>query len=39
MNKSIVIGGGCFWGLQDLIQKQVGVIMDIRATEYILIVI
>lgn len=26
MIKSIVLGGGCFWGLQDLIRKQKGVI-------------
>ena len=25
MIKKIVLGGGCFWGLQDLIRKQVGV--------------
>lgn len=26
MIKKIVLGGGCFWGLQDLIRKQTGVI-------------
>jgi peptide-methionine (S)-S-oxide reductase len=26
MVKKIVLGGGCFWGLQDLIRKQFGVI-------------
>lgn len=26
MIKKIVLGGGCFWGLQDLIRKQKGVI-------------
>ena len=26
MTKKIVLGGGCFWGLQDLIRKQDGVI-------------
>ena len=26
MLKKIVLGGGCFWGLQDLIRKQQGVI-------------
>jgi peptide-methionine (S)-S-oxide reductase len=26
MIKKIVLGGGCFWGLQDLIRKQPGVI-------------
>lgn len=26
MNKKIVLAGGCFWGLQELIQKQDGVI-------------
>ncbi|MEI7890829.1 MAG: peptide-methionine (S)-S-oxide reductase MsrA [bacterium] len=26
MNKKIVLAGGCFWGLQDLIRKQDGVI-------------
>ena len=26
MNKKIVLAGGCFWGLQDLIRKQPGVI-------------
>ncbi len=26
MNKKIVLGGGCFWGLQQLIRKQPGVI-------------
>lgn len=25
MNKKIVLAGGCFWGLQELIRKQVGV--------------
>ena len=25
MIKKIVLGGGCFWGLQDLIRKQIGV--------------
>ncbi|MEI6532384.1 MAG: peptide-methionine (S)-S-oxide reductase MsrA [Candidatus Roizmanbacteria bacterium] len=26
MIKKIILGGGCFWGLQDLIRKQPGVI-------------
>ncbi len=26
MNKKIVLAGGCFWGLQELIRKQQGVI-------------
>ncbi len=26
MNKRIVLGGGCFWGLQDLIRSQPGVV-------------
>jgi peptide-methionine (S)-S-oxide reductase len=26
MNKKIVLAGGCFWGLEDLIRKQLGVI-------------
>ncbi len=26
MIKSIVLGGGCFWGMQDLMRKQEGVI-------------
>ena len=26
MNKKIVLGGGCFWGMQDLIRKQEGII-------------
>jgi peptide-methionine (S)-S-oxide reductase len=26
MIKKVVLGGGCFWGLQDLIRKQTGVI-------------
>jgi peptide-methionine (S)-S-oxide reductase len=26
MTKKIVLGGGCFWGLQDLIRKQEGVV-------------
>lgn len=26
MIKKVVLGGGCFWGLQDLIRKQKGVI-------------
>ena len=26
MTKTIVLGGGCFWGLQDLIRSQSGVI-------------
>ncbi|OGI68450.1 peptide-methionine (S)-S-oxide reductase [Candidatus Nomurabacteria bacterium RIFCSPHIGHO2_01_FULL_42_15] len=26
MTKKIVLAGGCFWGLQDLIRKQTGVI-------------
>ncbi|HAR99818.1 MAG: Peptide methionine sulfoxide reductase MsrA [Candidatus Moranbacteria bacterium GW2011_GWC2_37_73] len=26
MNKKIVLAGGCFWGLQELIRKQKGVI-------------
>lgn len=26
MIKKIVLGGGCFWGLQDLIRKQQGVV-------------
>jgi peptide-methionine (S)-S-oxide reductase len=29
MIKKIVLGGGCFWGLQDLIRKQPGVINTI----------
>ena len=27
--KKIVLGGGCFWGLQELIRKQPGVINTI----------
>ncbi len=27
MTKKIVLAGGCFWGLQDLIQKQEGVLV------------
>ena len=26
MIKKIVLGGGCFWGMQDLIRKQEGVV-------------
>ncbi|OGI60918.1 peptide-methionine (S)-S-oxide reductase [Candidatus Nomurabacteria bacterium RIFCSPHIGHO2_01_FULL_37_25] len=26
MTKKIVLAGGCFWGLEDLIRKQVGVV-------------
>ena len=26
MTKKIILGGGCFWGMQDLIRKQEGVI-------------
>ncbi len=26
MNKKIVLAGGCFWGLEDLIRKQTGVL-------------
>ena len=26
MSKKIILAGGCFWGLQDLIRKQAGVI-------------
>ncbi len=26
MNKKIVLAGGCFWGLQELIRKQFGVV-------------
>jgi peptide-methionine (S)-S-oxide reductase len=26
MNKKIVLAGGCFWGLEDLIKKQPGVV-------------
>ncbi len=26
MTKKVVLGGGCFWGLQDLIRKQPGVV-------------
>lgn len=26
MNKKIVLAGGCFWGLQELIRKQLGVV-------------
>ena len=26
MTKKVVLAGGCFWGLEDLIRKQVGVI-------------
>ncbi len=26
MNKKIVLAGGCFWGLQELIRKQAGVV-------------
>ena len=26
MNKKIILGGGCFWGLEDLMRKQNGVI-------------
>lgn len=26
MTKKLVLGGGCFWGLQDLIRKQPGVV-------------
>lgn len=26
MNKKIVLAGGCFWGLQDLIRTQPGVV-------------
>lgn len=29
MNKKIVLGGGCFWGLQDLLRKQEGVIRTV----------
>ena len=29
MIKKVVLGGGCFWGLQDLIRKQPGVIKTI----------
>ena len=29
MNKTIVLGGGCFWGLEDLIRKQPGVVKSI----------
>lgn len=29
MTKKIVLGGGCFWGLQDLIRKQKGVVKTI----------
>lgn len=25
-HKQIILGGGCFWGLEDLLRKQVGVI-------------
>ena len=26
MNKKVVLAGGCFWGLQELIRKQAGVV-------------
>ncbi len=26
MNKKIVLAGGCFWGLEDLLKKQIGII-------------
>ena len=26
MNKFVVLGGGCFWGMQELIRKQEGVV-------------
>lgn len=26
MSKKIVLAGGCFWGMEDLIRKQPGVI-------------
>ena len=26
MNKKIILAGGCFWGLEDLIRKQPGVV-------------
>ena len=26
MTKKIVLAGGCFWGLEDLIRKQEGVV-------------
>lgn len=26
MNKEIIIGGGCFWGLEDLFRKRIGVV-------------
>ena len=26
MTKKVVLGGGCFWGMQDLIRKQNGVV-------------
>ncbi len=29
MIKKIVLAGGCFWGLQDLIKKQIGVVNTI----------
>jgi peptide-methionine (S)-S-oxide reductase len=29
MNKKIVLAGGCFWGLQDLIRKQPGVLKTV----------
>ncbi len=29
MNKKIVLAGGCFWGLQDLIRKQTGVLKTV----------
>ena len=27
MNKKIVLAGGCFWGLEDLIKSQPGVVV------------
>ena len=29
MTKKIVLAGGCFWGLEDMIRKQPGVISTI----------